>query len=182
MAARWSSENVVVEFRDSQVSYGANGAFRACALPGSPPPRGRVCLGVVGATPSPAEEVGKRVARSCQTRAGEGSLDDRWVGWGCHWRGFGVPFLDTGSGVCLGTPKCRDCGFVSAERRLPRTRVVSEGVFAAPAPGDFGLLTELLGASDAWISLPHGTVKWIRFKKNKQLKLHAECLFQRLSF
>ena len=33
---------------------GASGAFRACALPGSPPPRGRVCLGGVGATPSPA--------------------------------------------------------------------------------------------------------------------------------
>lgn len=65
-------------------------------------------------------------------------------GWGCHWRGFGVPLVDTRSGVCLGTSKCRDCGFVSAERRLPRTRVVSERVFAVPAPGDFGLVTELL--------------------------------------
>lgn len=44
MATRWSSENVVVEFRDSQVSWLPNGAFWACALPGSLPPRCRVSL------------------------------------------------------------------------------------------------------------------------------------------
>lgn len=38
MAARWSSENVVVEFRDSQVSWLPNGVFWACALFGSLPP------------------------------------------------------------------------------------------------------------------------------------------------
>lgn len=75
MAARWSSENVVVEFRDSQVSRGPSGAFWACALP-APPPRCRLCLGGGGATLQPG--LGRRVTRSCQTGAGEGSRHDRW--------------------------------------------------------------------------------------------------------
>lgn len=51
MAARWSSENVVVEFRDSQVSRGPSGALWACAFSRSPPPRCRVRLRGGGATP-----------------------------------------------------------------------------------------------------------------------------------
>ena len=64
--------------------------------------------------------------------------------WGWHGRGFGVPLVDTGSGVCLGTSNCRDCALVSAERRLPMTRVVSEGGLGTPAPGDFGQVAELI--------------------------------------
>lgn len=96
MAARWSSENVVVEFRDSQVSRGPNGALWACAFSDSPPPRCRVRLPVVGATLQPGLGDGSGVTRSCQTRASEGSLDDRWgrlgrarTGYGGSPRGYG---------------------------------------------------------------------------------------------
>lgn len=111
MAARWSSENVVVEFRDSQVSRGPSGAFWACALP-APPPRCRLRLGGGGATLQPG--LGRWVTRSCQTRAGEGSRHDRWgrLG-GTEWVSW-FPAGVWGVGSVLGPRKRRDRARVSA--------------------------------------------------------------------
>lgn len=102
MAARWSSENVVVEFRDSQVSRRPNGAFWACALPVPLPHAAGSVSGAEG-RPPPAG-VGKMssgVAGSFQTRGCEGA-----VGAGRN-NVLALP-AGTGRGVCLGTPKRRD--------------------------------------------------------------------------
>lgn len=142
MAARWSSENVVVEFRDSQVSWQPNGAFWACVLPGSlpptlsGPPRGR------RETPSWVEQVEKKGPRNCQTRAGEGRALTTL-------RAFGVGadmVRDTGSGVFFGTSKRRD-GAPVLKERLPNSGVERAGV-SSPSPevalSDFGQVVELL--------------------------------------
>lgn len=74
----------------------------------------------------------------------EGYLEDRWGWLGLPWarfRGFPRGYR---SGVGLRISKCRYCALVSAEGRLPTTGVESEGVFAPPAPSDFGQVAELL--------------------------------------
>lgn len=128
MAARWSSENVVVEFRDSQVSWGPDGAFWACALLGSLPPLCQVRLSPNH--PGRDWRNGQEGGLELSDPSGRvGALKTTGGGWGGHRQGFGVPHGSTGRGICLGTPKLSDCARVNAEGRLP-TRVVREEVLA----------------------------------------------------
>lgn len=141
MAARWSSENVVVEFRDSQVSWQPNGASWACALPGSLPPTMSGPPRGWRETSSWAGQVEKG-PRNCQTRAGEGRALTTLGAFG-----VGADMVrGTGSGICFGTSKRRDCAPVLKER-LPNSGGERGGV-RSPRPevvlSDFGQVAELL--------------------------------------
>ena len=164
MAARWSSENVVVEFRDSQVSRRPNGAFWACALPYSPPPRCRVSLGVAGDDPRSPVAVGvvqKRVALSGQTRECEENLEDCWrwgqppIGFRSYTRGYGewgLPWDTEAQGCrasgqgCASQGQGGERGSVCSSRPGPRlVTLVKSQNFSEPQQWDLTLPHKISG-------------------------------------